>query len=271
MSLIGHAASRGSLRKYRVLAAKGFIQNLQYTASHLVNSVASAIFGVLGVYFWLNVTPVDGFADYAPLTVVHYITINQAFVWFTQFGFQVHKRIRDAVRSGNIATELMRPIDFYTYRLAAEYGSMVYGLLFRGIPVALMLSSLGFYIPKHPATWGWTLLALLLGAYIAITNMYMVGLTAFWTTEIRTAYWVMSSMSLGLGGVAFPLEVLPDRLYPIARWSPFACLNYNPARIYLELSGPELVLPGLVWGITVTVIAQALTKAARRKLEVQGG
>ena len=267
MSLIGHAASRGSLRKYRVLAAKGFIQNLQYTASHLVNSVASAILAC-GVYFWLNVTPVDGFADYAPhcsplynhqpgLCLVHSVRLS---------GPQEDKGRRTLGTS-----PLSRCVpSISTYRLAAEYGSMVYGLLFR-IPVALMLSTLGFYIPKHPATWGWTLLALLLGAYIAITNMYMVGLTAFWTTEIRTASWVMSSMSLGLGGVAFPLEVLPDRLYPIARWSPFACLNYNPARIYLELSGPELVLPGLVWGIIVTVIAQALTKAARRKLEVQGG
>ncbi|NLA60384.1 MAG: hypothetical protein GX863_04685 [Firmicutes bacterium] len=186
MSFIGHAASPDSLRKYRVLAFKGFIQNLQYTASHLVNSVASAIFGVLEVYFWLNVIPPQGFADYAPLTMVHYITINQAFVWFTQFGIRVRTRVRDAVRSGNVATELMRPIDFYAYHLATEYGSLLYGLLFRGVPVALMLSTLGFYIPKHPATWGWALVALLLGGYIAAANMYMVGLTAFWTTEIRT-------------------------------------------------------------------------------------
>lgn len=271
MSLMGRVASPGSLRKYRVLAIKGFIENLQYSASHLVNSVASAIFGVLEVYFWLNVMPVEGFADYTSLTIVHYVTANQAFIWFTQFGLRVQKKMRESVRSGNVATELMRPIDFYAYQLATDYGSMVYGLLFRGIPVALMLSTLGFYVPKNPATWGWTLLALLLGAYIAVTDMYLVGLTAFWITETRTAYWVMSSLSLGLGGVAFPLEVLPDRLYHIARWSPFACLNYNPARIYLELSGPELILPGVVWVVIMTAIAQALTRVARRKLEVQGG
>jgi len=271
MSFIGHVASLGSLRKYRVLAIKGFIQNLQYSASHLVNSVASAIFGVLEVHFWLNVTPPQGFADYAPITIVHYLTFSQCIVWFTQFGIRVRNRVRDAVRSGNVATELMRPIDFYAYHVATEYGSLLYGLTFRGIPVALMLSKLGFYIPKNPAVWGWALVALLIGGYIAAAQWYMVGLTAFWTTEIRTAYWVISSLSLGLGGATFPLEVLPDWLYRIARWSPFACLNYNPARIYLELSCPELVLPGLAWAAIVTVIAQTLTRAARRKLEVQGG
>lgn len=263
--------SRKNLRKYWVLAVKGFIGNLQYTASHLINSVASAIFGVLEVYLWMSVTPPQGFGVYTPMTMVYYATANQVFVWFTQFGIRVQRKIRDAVRSGNIASELMRPIDFFTYRMASEYGSMIYGLVFRGIPVGLMLSPLGFYVPKHPATWGWTLLALLSGAYIAITTMYLVGLSSFWTTEIRTAYWVMSSLNLALGGASVPLELLPDAVFRIARWSPFACLNYNPARIYLELSGPELVFPGIVWAVVMTAVAQAATVLARRNLEVQGG
>ncbi|HHY76615.1 MAG TPA: ABC transporter permease [Firmicutes bacterium] len=271
MSLNGRVADRAGLRKYTVLAVKGFIQNLQYSASHLLNSIASAIFGVLGVYFWLNVIPPQGFAGYSPETVVHYITFNQTVVWFTQFGIRVRNRIRDSVRSGNVATELIRPVDFYAYHIATEYGSLLYGLVFRGIPVGLMLARLGYYVPRHPATWGWALLALLLGGYIAAADMYMVGLSSFWTTEVRTAYWVVSSLSLGLGGATFPLEVLPDWLYEIARLSPFACLNYNPARIYLELSGPELVIPGFVWAIVVTLIARGLTGLARRKLEVQGG
>ena len=114
------------------------------------------------------------------------------------------------------------------------------------------------------------MLALLLGGHIAAANMYMVGLTAFDHGNqdgILDHEFTESGPRRGY----LPLEVLPDWLYRIARWSPFACLNYNPARIYLELSGPELVVPGLVWAAIVTVIAQALTVPARRKLEVQGG
>ena len=54
------------MRKYRVLASKGFIQNLQYTASHLVNSVASAVFGVLEVFLWLA-SPLSRGSAYIPL------------------------------------------------------------------------------------------------------------------------------------------------------------------------------------------------------------
>lgn len=263
--------SRSILRKYWVLASKGFVQNLQYTASHLLNTIASAVFGVIYICLWKSVTPSSGFGGYAPMTMVHYVTLNQVTMWFTQFGIRVHAKIRDAVRSGNIASELMRPLDFFSYRVATEYGSMVYGLLFRGLPVGLMLSMLGFYFPKHPATWAWTAVSLVLGAYIAITNLYLVGLTSFWTTEIRTAYWIESTLSLGLGGASMPLEVLPEPVFRLARWSPFACLTYNPARIYLEMSGPELILPAAFWALALTAIAQGLTILARRKLEVQGG
>ena len=36
--------------------------------------------------------------------MVYYATVNQVFIWFTQFGVKIHAKIRDAVRSGNIAT-----------------------------------------------------------------------------------------------------------------------------------------------------------------------
>jgi len=254
------------LGKYWVLAAKGFIQNLQYSASHLINAAASAVFGVVYIYLWKSVTPPAGFGEYTPVMMVHYVVLNQTTMWFTQFGVRVHVRIRDAVRSGNVASELMRPIDFFTYRVVTEYGSMLYGLVFRGIPVGLMLSIFGFRMPESAGVWGWTLAALAVGAYIAIVDLYLVGLTSFWTTEIRTASWVVTTLHYMFGGASMPLEVFPAAVYKIARWSPFACLTYNPARIFLEL-----ILPGVAWAVILTLAAQALTTAARRKLEVQGG
>lgn len=259
------------LRKYRVLVSKGFVQNLQYSASHLINAVASAIFGVIYIYLWRSVTPVSGFGDYTPLLITYYISFNEVTMWFTQFGIRVHVRIRDAVRSGDVATELARPIDFFSYRMASEYGSMLYGLIFRGLPVGLMLLPFGHYLPRSPATWAWTLLSLALGAYIAIAHLYLAGMTAFWTTEMRSVYWLVTTLNLTLGGASMPLEVLPRPLYTLAKWSPFACLTFNPARIFLELSGPVLVVPAVFWAVVLTFFAQWVTQMARRRLEVQGG
>ena len=260
-----------SVRKYWVLASKGFAQNLQYSASHLINTVASAIFGVIYIYLWRSVTPPEGFDQYTPFLITSYIAVNQVFMWFTQFGLRVHSKIRDAIRSGNIATELARPMDFFSYRVASEYGSMVYTFIFRGLPVGLMLSGFGIYLPQRGVTWMWTLVSLLFGAYIAVVEGYIVGVMAFWTTETRTMWWFVSTLNLTLGGGSMPLEVLPGWAFTIARWSPFACLTYNPARIYLELTGPWLIWPAAFWSVVLTIAARSLTRVARRKLEVQGG
>jgi ABC-2 type transport system permease protein len=259
------------LRKYWVLASKGFAQNLQYSASHLINTVASAIFGVIYIYLWRSVTPPTGFGEYTPFLITSYISVNQTIMWFTQFGIRAHVKIRESVRSGNIATELARPMDFFAYRVANEYGSMVYTFLFRGIPVGLMLSAFGIRLPLRAATWAWTIIALLFGAYIAIIESYIVGILAFWITETRSTWWCVATLNLSLGGGSMPLEVLPPVVATIARWSPFACLTYNPARIFLELSGPELVAPAVAWSLALTLVARSLTTIARRKLEVQGG
>jgi ABC-2 type transport system permease protein len=102
--------------------------------------------------------------------MIAYICVNQTTMWFTQFPLRAHSKVRDAIRSGNIAVELARPIDFFTYRVVTEYGSMIYSFVFRGLPVGLMLSVFGLNIPRNPTTWGWTLLSLLLGPIIAIVN-----------------------------------------------------------------------------------------------------
>lgn len=226
------------LQRYGVLASKGFSQNLQYAASHLINTVASAVFGLIYIYLWKSVTPVEGFSDYSPLTMIHYVSLNQATLWLTQFGSRIRVRIAESVRSGNIAAELMRPMDYFSYRAAFEVGSQAYSLIFRGLPIGLMLSAVGFYIPKSPSTWLWTFVSLGLACYIGVVMGYMVGVSSFWTTEIRTLSWVLLALEYGLGGASMPLEVLPGPVETLARLSPFPCLTFFPARIYLELSGP---------------------------------
>jgi ABC-2 type transport system permease protein len=260
-----------TVRKYGVLGAKGFSQNLQYTASHLINTFASAVFGLVYIYLWKTVTPVGGFADYTAETMVRYVIFNQTILWFTQFSIPTHRKIRDSVRSGNVATELARPMGFFAYRVASDYGSQVYSLLSRGLPVGLMLSVLGMSLPKNFSTWAWTLLSLALGAYIGIVLKYVVGVTSFWTTEIRTAWSVETSLVFGLGGTAMPLEVLPALARRMALLTPFPCVCYYPARIFLELSGPDLIWRSAFWALALTLVAQALTAIVRRKLEVQGG
>jgi ABC-2 type transport system permease protein len=259
------------IMKFIVIAEKGFQQNFVYLASHGINTVASAVFGLIYISLWRSVVPPSGFGDYSQVTIAQYIAFNQVILWFVQFGIRMHVRISQAVRTGNIAEELLRPVSYFWYRMSQEAGVITYNLLFRGIPVGLLLAFVSFHIPRNPFVWLWSIVAVALAGYIGLVLYYLVGITSFWATEIRTAYWVVANLSLGLGGASMPLEVLPDAVEKVARLSPFACLCYYPARIYLGLSGPDLIWYSVFWSIALTLLAQFATGRARARLEVQGG
>lgn len=264
-----HAA----VRQWRVLAGRGFARNLQYSASHMVNTFASVIFGLIYICVWRAVTPESGFGVYSASVMAQYICINQTTAWLTQFGMKMRQRMVQSVRSGRIAVELARPMDFFWYNMHFEYGSQLYSLVFRGLPVGLALSLLvRLRMPGSAVTWLGALASLAIGGYIGIALNYLVGISSFWTNEIRTLSWALFSLETFLGGLSMPLEVLPRSLELLAKVSPFAHLAYYPARIYLELSEPAPILAaGLVWAAVLTCAARRVTFRARRRLEVQGG
>lgn len=263
---------RVAFRQWLVLARKGFCQNLQYSASHIVNTFASVVFGLIYIYIWQAVTPAEGFGPYTSSVMAEYICFNQSIAWFTQFGMKIRHRIAGSVRSGQIAVELARPMGFFSYRMAFEYGAQLYNLLFRGIPVGVGLALFASpHLPKSAATWLWTLISVAAGGYISICMAYLVGISSFWTNEIRTASWMLYSLQTALGGLSMPLEVLPRPLEVAAKCSPFAHLCYFPARIYLGLSGPESIWAALAWAVVLTFVTHQVTDCARRRLEVQGG
>ena len=136
--------------------------------------------------------------------MVH-ICFNQVIAWFTQFGMGIRHRVAESVRSGKIAVELTRPMDFFFYKIAFELGSQLYGLLFRGVPVGLGLALfVGMCLPASPVVWFFTLTELAVGGYVGLTLGYLVGVSSFWTTEIRTASWAVYSAQTLLGGISMP-------------------------------------------------------------------
>ena len=131
------------------------------------------------------------------------------------------------------------------------------------------------WIRALPDRYGRTTLillaAILLAVYIGLCLHYVVGIAAFWTIQSGWAYQFLHTAHTGLSGFMVPVELLPGILAPIAAASPFAALQYYPARIYLELSGAEALRVPLVWAALLTLVCRLLTHLARRKLEIQGG
>lgn len=260
------------MRVFPLLAQKAFRRNLQYRASHAVTNVASMIFGFIYIAIWQAATaPTGGTGEYTSSHFAWYVAFNQAMLWITIFR-QNGLGISEAVHTGAVALDMMRPVDYHAMMVTRELGNIWYSFWFRTLPLFTVFTlAIGAHVPTRPETYLLLLAAILLAVYVGLCLHYVVGIAAFWTIQSRWAYQFLHTAHTGLSGFMVPVELLPGILAPIAAASPFAALQYYPARIYLELSGAEALRVPLVWAALLTVVCRLLTHLARRKLEIQGG
>jgi ABC-2 type transport system permease protein len=257
---------------YWEIIRKSYRRNLQYRLAHLVNNVASAVFGFIFISIWLGVLEGrEAVSPYQAKTMTSYLTIVQCILSLTTF-LTVGLGIQVGVRSGAVSVDLVRPVNYFLYVLSHELGRILYNVFHRSLPTGLIISAaVGFVFPHHPFTYVWAILSLLLAVYLGLALNYLVGISAFWTTEIRWAHYILLTLVMGLGGQAIPVDLLPGVLGMIAPYLPFAGVLYYPAMVYLEKAAPQAIAFQALWAVALTFACLWLTAKARRKMEIQGG
>ncbi|MGG1661475.1 ABC transporter permease [Brevibacillus sp. NRS-1366] len=257
---------------YWRIIRKSYCRNLQYRLSHLINNLASSIFGLVFIAIWAGVLQdkqVHG--PYDIKTMGYYIAICQSVLWMTTF-LSPGLNVQMGVRSGAVSLDLIKPVHYLWYVLSQEFGRIAYNAFYRSVPIGFLLGlAVGYYFPSSPLTFLWFALSILLGTYVGLLLFYLVGLSSFWTTEIRWVHYILLSLVFGLGGQMIPLDLLPGVVGRIALYLPFSSMIYYPVMTYLELAGAAGILIQASWAFLLTCAALFMTRQARRKLEIQGG
>jgi ABC-2 type transport system permease protein len=256
---------------FLILARKTYARNLQYRSAHLVHNIASAIFGFIYISIWTGIAGSRSLGEYGVTGMISYVAFNQASLWITSF-LNNGLGMEQAVRTGQIALDLMRPVHLFYHLMCKEWGQIAYQAVYKFIPIYMLyFFVLPFYVPPALSTFLWTALALALAAYISICINFLIGAVALWTTESRWLYWVNYAFSTLLSGFLIPVEWLPGWLSAISHASFYPYLHYVPTRIYLRMESASALAGAALWCLTLTLICLAVTEAMRRKVEVQGG
>lgn len=251
----------------------GYMRNLAYPWSHMINNVASMVFGFIYISLWQAVAPENpsGNDPYTRATMTSIVVLAQFFAWTNAFlphGLGIHL----SIRSGSIATEMARPIPYFPMVIMREYGNLAYQFLWRAVPVGIMFAlTIGFPRPASAVHLLMTVPSVLLGSYIALTLLYSVGISSLWTTEVRWAQWLYFSTLSLLSGGWIPTDLLPGWLGKVAPYLPFAGQMFYPTRIYLGLSGPAGLLVQTAWAGALTLWCFWVTHKALTRVIVQGG
>ena len=180
------------------------------------------------------------------------------------------------VKDGRVAVDFLRPVDLQAATIATETGAALFALVPRGLP-SVLLGAVTTGIALSGSSMFWLLgpVSLLLGVIISSATVYLVAVAGFWLVETRGLQILYMLASGFLGGLYVPTALFPWWLRIVAEATPFPSIMMFPIDVLSGFGGASraagLVLAQLAWLAGVTAAGQLLTRAGRRRLEVQGG
>ncbi|GAA3206883.1 ABC transporter permease [Actinocorallia longicatena] len=243
-----------------------------YRLAALGEAVSNTVFGFVRGYVLLalwQATP--GLGGYTATDAITFSFLTQAMIGPVQIfgGMELTQRIR----TGDVSIDLHRPADLQLWWLADDLGRALYTVIGRGT-IPMFAGWLAFGILFPPAErWPAFLLSLLLAVVLGFSIRYVISILVFWLTDSRALDSVAIVCSLFLSGMILPLVAFPGPFQTAVRALPWSGLIQVPADVYLgrspDLLGSFAFQAG--WAAVLLLAGRLLTRAAHRKLVIQGG
>jgi ABC-2 type transport system permease protein len=184
------------------------------------------------------------------------------------------RMIRDKIREGTIATDLMKPISLPLYFFSDGFGmTCLHAVL---IVPALILALFIVHIDvPGPGAFAAFALSFVLGYAVNFLLNFLMNAVAFWTLETFAIQLMVRWASDLLSGQIIPLIFFPGLLQRIVLALPFAAIYSTPLLIYTGNIAPNAYAAAfgaqLAWCVGFAVLSAIVWRAARRRVVVQGG
>ena len=260
---------------YLAVARMSFQKQLAYRAANLAGVATNGFFGALRAFVMLalfdNRPQVAGWSAYEAIT---YVAMTQSLIMVvSMWGNNEHSQ---SIVSGEVVSDLSKPVDYYTFWLARFVGRSVYGVVYRGaLTFGLIWLFFRFYIPLDPVRWLAFGLTLLLATLVSFSIHFLVSSVVFWTLDVRGLNNMLGLVAMLFSGFLVPLAFFPDWLVPIARALPWASMIQIPIETYLgKLTGLaywQAVGFQASWFLVLMLFGRLVVRLMLRRLVVQGG
>lgn len=277
-------APRELLRPYVAAFASRFLQMLQYRAAAYAGFATQCWWGGIKVMV-LAAFYGGASAAGAPMSLSQAIT----YTWLAQgllalLPWLGDPEVAQAVRTGSVAYDRLRPVDPYALWFARSAGWIAARVLPR---MALMAAFAGLVLPLAGlGDWAWQApagivagLAFAASAMLALllstSFVMLLNIAAASALNERGINALAAPTVIVFSGNLLPLVLLPDAWQQWLLLQPLAGVMDIPARIYFgQLAGAQaLVGLGLqaAWILLLVAIGHAAMVRTMRQLQVQGG
>jgi len=221
----------------------------------------------------------------APMSLrdaVTYVWLGQALL--ALLPWLADPEVSQAVRTGGVGYDRLRPLDAYGYWYARTLGWM----LARALPrAALMLLGAGIVLPLVGLdAWAWqppagvtaTLLfivSLALMIALATAVLMLANVVVAASLNERGVNAVLAPLVIVFSGQLVPLNFFPQSVQPLLHLQPFAGLVDIPFRIYFANLAGSVALQSLAlqagWTLALIALGRIAMERVMRRLEMQGG
>lgn len=264
-----------ALKKYFEYARVSFLTILAFRARYYVGIVSYIVYIAIYHHIWQSIfdnqESVDQFS-------VSEITTYVAIGWISRsFHYNnLDRDIEQKVISGNLALDLLKPVDFQGMHYAKALGEGAFRFLLFSLPtlaVALVLFPI-----TGPVSWGAAALFAVstMMAALLITHVnFLVGLLAIIVKNIEGISYTKQNLINFLSGLLIPLEMLPAGVALGLQLLPFAHMSYTPLAIYLgKLEGTALCMSLALqagWCVALFFITRWALARVTARMTIQGG
>lgn len=263
--------------------ARVFSLGLQDTFVYRWNFILRSLFGIVPlvgtVYIWRamfesSIGEKIGGYDYESMVFYFLLSILvENLVTPTEDEWRIAAEIRD----GQISALIIKPLNHLAYRISLF-------LSYRALYTVVTLPIVGLIfwwfrsylrLPEHLETWPIFILSVGMAAFLQFFIAYSLAMLAFWILEVSTIVFILYSFEYFLSGQIFPLDLLPDYLQVLVKWSPFTYELFFPIQVYMErIQGPALVSGLAIQGMWLAIsflLARTLWHFGVRKYQAVGG
>ena len=259
-----------SARTYAAFARLAAARTLR-TPGELAGRVAFFVV-ILGVFasLWRAAAEAGLAVDADPRALVWYLATTE---WIVLTAPPIYLEIEEAVRRGDVACQLIRPVSYVGAAFADALGVIAVRAPALGLAAWLCAFAFTGWAPP-PAVLaaavplGVAAMALLAAIFLGI------GLLAFWLEDVSPVYWVVQKLLFVLGGLMLPLEFYPEVLRGAAWLTPFPAVLAGPASLVLHGATAGFLACAVmlgVWGVAVGLGVRAIFGRAASAISINGG
>jgi len=266
------------LDKYKKSFVMGMQVSLEYRLSFILSMISTVFPIIIQVFLWKAIfhsasnSTVYG---YSYPQIIMYTIMAGLVAKLVSTGFEYE--INGDIKNGGLNTYIVRPIDYFSYRLFRFIGEkilfLVLLLLISFITLRILNVLLGLEIKFNNVLM--FIFVLFLSIILNFLLHFSIGILAFWLTEVSRLFGTINIILIIISGGIFPLDIFGANIVKLIKLLPFAYTIQFPINTLSgKLAQGEIsqgIIIQLLWTGLLVIISNTLWKKGLKKYVAVGG